>query len=82
MISLIEFFRTRLKATMMACLAMIGLIALWGSFMVDTSHAHTSMEKFPFFWSIFGLLGGALLILLSRFLGSLGIMTREDYYDE
>ena len=82
MIGLIEFFRARMKMTVLACLALIGLIALWGTFMVDTSHAHTKMEKFPFFWTFFGLIGGALLILLSRLLGSLGIMTREDYYDD
>jgi TRAP-type C4-dicarboxylate transport system permease small subunit len=82
MISLIEFFRERLKGTVIACLVLVGVIALWGGFMVDTSHAHTKMEKIPFFWSAFGLIGGALLIVLSRFLGRLGIMTREDYYDE
>ena len=82
MISLIEFFREHLKGLMVACLILIGLIALWGTFMVDTSHAHTKIEQFPFFWSLFGLIGGALLILLSRFFGRLGIMTREDYYDK
>ncbi|MFZ5758675.1 MAG: hypothetical protein ACOY32_03475 [Thermodesulfobacteriota bacterium] len=80
--SFIQFFRDRLKATIIACLVMIVVIAFWGSFMVDTSHAHTDMEKLPFFWTFFGLFGGAALILLARFLGSLGIMTREDYYDE
>ena len=79
MISLIEFFRERPKFTAIACLILIGLIAFWGSFL---SHAHLKMEKFPFFWTLFGLIGGALLILVSRFLGRLGIMTREDYYDE
>ena len=82
MISLIEFFRERLKIVIVACLILIGVIALWGSFMIDLSHAHTKMEKIPFFWSFFGLIGGALLILVSRFFGRLGIMTREDYYDE
>jgi TRAP-type C4-dicarboxylate transport system permease small subunit len=82
MISLIEFFRERLKIVIIACLILIGVIALWGSFMIDLSHAHLKMEKIPFFWSFFGLIGGALLIVVSRFLGRLGIMTREDYYDE
>ncbi|MEW6518475.1 MAG: hypothetical protein AB1461_03590 [Thermodesulfobacteriota bacterium] len=79
---MIEFFRERPKFTAMACLTLIGLIALWGSFMIDLSHAHLKMEKIPLFWTFFGLIGGALLILVSRFLGRLGIMTREDYYDE
>ena len=82
MISLIEFFRKRPKFTAFLCLTVICLIALWGSFMIDLSHAHTKMEKIPFFWTLFGVIGGALLILLSRFFGRLGIMTREDYYDE
>jgi TRAP-type C4-dicarboxylate transport system permease small subunit len=82
MISLIEFFRERLKIVIVACVILIGVIALWGSFMIDLSHAHTKMEKIPFFWSFFGLIGGGLLIVLSRLFGRLGIMTREDYYDE
>ncbi len=82
MIGLIEFFRKRKVLVIFLWLAMVGALAIWGAFMVDTSHAHTEMEKFPFFWSLFGLIGCALLILFSRFLGSLGIMTREDYYDE
>ncbi len=82
MIGLIEFFRERKLMTTLACLGMIGLIAVWGSFMLDTSHAHTEIEKFPFFWTLFGLIGGALLIVLSRLLGWLGLMTREDYYDD
>ncbi|MCB2182934.1 MAG: hypothetical protein KQH63_12950 [Desulfobulbaceae bacterium] len=82
MIAFIEFFRERMKMTIALCLAAVILIALWGAFLVDTSHAHTSMEKIPFFWSAFGLIGCALLILLSRFLGWMGIMTREDYYDD
>ena len=82
MIGLIEFFRERKLMTTLACLGMIGLIAVWGSFMLDTSHAHTEIEKFPFFWTGFGLIGGALLIVLSRLLGWLGLMTREDYYDD
>lgn len=82
MTSLIEFFRNRLKGTIVACLVLLVLIGIWGSFMIDLSHAHTKMEKFPFFWTIFGLAGGAVLILFSRLLGALGIMTREDYYDD
>ncbi len=82
MIGLIEFFRERKLLVALVWLALVGILAIWGSFMVDTSHAHTEMEKFPFFWSVFGLIGCAALILVSRLIGSLGIMTREDYYDE
>lgn len=71
-----------MKRTIGICVAVIVLVALWGSFMVDTHHAHTAAEKVPFFWAFFGLAGAIVLIALARFLGFLGIMTREDYYDD
>ena len=36
----------------------------------------------PAFWSIFGFLGCVAIILLSKWYGHLGIMTREDYYED
>lgn len=50
--------------------------------MVDKQHAHTWMELIPGFWTLFGVGGCIGLILLSKGFGHLGIMTREDYYDE
>ena len=49
---------------------------------VDKEPAHTWVERVPGFWTVFGLLGCLLLILLSKRLGHLGVMTREDYYDD
>jgi hypothetical protein len=49
---------------------------------VDKEHAHTGAERFPGFWAVFGLVGCAFLILASKAFGHLGIMQREDYYDE
>ena len=48
----------------------------------STRMTHTAAEHWPFFWSLFGLVGAIILIVLARFLGFLGIMTREDYYDD
>jgi hypothetical protein len=40
------------------------------------------MEKLiPGWWSIFGFVACVLIIILSKWYGHLGIMTREDYYD-
>jgi hypothetical protein len=49
---------------------------------IDKEHAHTWIEKVPGFWTIFGLAGCVAIILLSKWFGHSGIMTREDYYDE
>jgi hypothetical protein len=49
---------------------------------VDTSHAHTWAEKvIPGFWGLFGFAACAILIIVARWFGHSGIMTREDYYD-
>jgi hypothetical protein len=50
---------------------------------VDTSHAHTWVEKhIPGFWSIFGLVSCTVLIFFGRWLASAGIEREEDYYDD
>ncbi len=81
-VSIIETLRNNLKATAIACIVIAVGLAVWGSFFVDTHHAHTQAEHYPFFWALFGFLGSVLLIVIAVILGKLGIMTREDYYDD
>ena len=38
-------------------------------------------RSFPGFWAVFGFGACVLIILVSKLYGHLGIMTREDYYD-
>ncbi len=81
-VNLIEFLRDRPKLLIRSCYLLIALVFVWGLF-VDTSHAHTWAEKHvPGFWSIFGLLSCALLIGGAWVVGKLGIMTKEDYYND
>lgn len=81
-VKLIDFFRDRLQKTIHWCYLLLTAVAIWGSFFIDKSHAHTSWEKFPFFWSVFGFVACTLIIIVSKWYGHLGIMTREDYYDD
>jgi hypothetical protein len=78
---LIEYLRARLKAVTMVCLVVLVLLALADIFLAGSAEAHTKIEHFPAFWSIFGFVGCVLIIILSKWFGHLGIMTREDYYD-
>ncbi len=39
-------------------------------------------ETAPAFWSVFGFVACALIIILSKWFGHRGIMTREDYYND
>ena len=80
-VKFIDFFRDRLKATIRFSYLVLALLAV-SSIFVDKSHAHTWVEKhIPFFWTLFGFVACVLIIILSKWYGHLGIMTREDYYD-
>jgi hypothetical protein len=83
-VRIIEFLRRRLRTVVRISLAALLLLILVDAmpFLVDKHHAHTAVEKIPGFWSVFGLLGCAILIVVSKWFGHLGIMTREDYYDD
>ncbi len=50
--------------------------------LVNKEHAHTEWETWPGFWTVFGLAGCILIVLLSKAYGRAGILTREDYYDD
>lgn len=79
---LIEFLRNRLKAVIWACVAVLALVALLDIFWLNKDEAHTAAEHIPAFWSIFGFIACALIIIVSKWFGHAGIMKREDYYDE
>ena len=81
-VKLIDFFRDRLAATITVCLAVLVPLVLWDALLVDKSDAHTLVERIPGFWAGFGFLACVLIIIVSKWFGHLGIMTREDYYDD
>jgi phage-related holin len=81
---LIDFLRDRLKTVVWVSLAVLVALVVLDAIpgIVDKKHAHTAMEHVPAFWTVFGLLGCLLLVIISKAFGRLGISTREDYYDE
>ncbi len=78
---LIEFLRNRLKTVIRACIGLLALVVVLDIAFVPKTHAHTGVERFPFFWAAFGFIGCALIVILSKWYGHAGIMTREDYYE-
>jgi vancomycin permeability regulator SanA len=84
LVKFIEFFRRRLKAVIWVCAAVLALLVILDAIpaVVDKEHAHTAPEHWPAFWAVFGFVGCVAIILLSKWFGHTGIMTREDYYDE
>lgn len=82
-VKLIDFLHSRLKLVIRLGLVVLVLVVLWDVLLLDKEgYAYTAAEKLPGFWSIFGFIACVLIILVSKLFGRLGIMTREDYYDE
>jgi peptidoglycan/LPS O-acetylase OafA/YrhL len=84
LVQIIEWLRARLRWVVRFCLAILAVLVLLDAVpgVVDKSHAHTEIERWPGFWAIFGVVGCAFLIVVSKAFGKLGIMRKEDYYDE
>ena len=82
--NVIEYLRNRLKTIVRLCCVALAVVVLLDAIpaIVDKDQAHTSAEHFPGFWALFGFIGCAVLIIVSKWFGHAGIMTREDYYDE
>lgn len=82
LVNFIDFLRDRLKLVIRLCYVGLALLVAWDLVFVDKHHAHTAPEHWPFFWSVFGFVACVLIIIISKWFGHLGIMTREDYYDK
>ena len=82
LVKLIEFLRKRLKTVIRVCFGVLALLIVVDGLMVSKAHVHTGVEHLPGFWSVFGFIGCVLIIILAKWFGHAGIMTREDYYDE
>lgn len=83
LVKLIEFLRNRLRTVVWVCVGVLVLLCLADVFLVSKEDAHTWAERhIPAFWAVFGFIACALIIILSKWYGHSGIMTREDYYDE
>jgi hypothetical protein len=78
---LIEFLRARLKTLVRVCFVGLGLLILADALFVSKEHAHSGPEHWPGFWSVFGFVACALIVVLSKWYGHAGIMVREDYYE-
>ena len=81
-VKLIDFFRDRLPLVIRLSYVGLALLVAWDVFFVSKEHAHTAVEHIPGFWAGFGFVACVLIIIVSKWYGHLGIMTREDYYDK
>lgn len=78
----IAFLRQRLPLVIRWCYVLLAAVVAWDIAFVDKEEAHTAVERLPGFWAIFGFVACVLIIVISKWFGHLGIMAREDYYDD
>lgn len=80
-VGLIDYLRDRLPTVIKICYFVLAALVIIDIF-VDKHHAHTRIEHIPGFWSVFGFVACVAIIIISKWFGHQGIMTREDYYDD
>ena len=79
LLKIIELLRT--KTTKRICYAALILIILI-DFFIPRHKIHFFGDGIPGFWSLFGFVACILIILISKWIGHLGIMQDENYYNE
>ena len=79
LLKIIEILRTKtIKRIAYAVLIFIIVI----DFFIPRHEIHFFGDEIPGFWSLFGFVACILIILISKWIGHLGIMQDENYYNE
>jgi hypothetical protein len=71
----------RLKRGFYSSLAALALGEFALPRVFETDHAHFWFEDIPAWGSMFGLVACVVIIVVSKFLGKLGLTRPENYYD-
>jgi len=79
LLDIVELLRSK-AAKRIAYGALIILIIV--DFIIPRHEIHFFGDKIPGFWSLFGFIACVLIIIVSKWIGHLGLMKDENYYDE
>ena len=79
LLDIIELLRSK-AAKRIAYGVLIILIIV--DFIIPRHEIHFFGDKIPGFWSLFGFIACVLIIIVSKWIGHLGLMKDENYYDE
>ena len=79
LLDIIEVLRTK-AAKRIAYGALILLIVV--DFIIPRHEVHFFGDNIRGFWSLFGFIACVLIINISKWIGRLGLMQDESYYDE
>ena len=79
LLKIIEILRTKIMKRI-AYAALILIIVI--DFIIPRHEVHFFGDGIPGFWSLFGFVACILIILISKWIGRLGIKQDENYYNE
>jgi len=79
LIDIIEKLRTKTVKKLAYGILVLLIVA---DFIVPRHEIHFFGDKIPGFWSLFGFISCALIIIVSKWLGHHWLMRDEDYYDK
>ena len=71
----------RIKRWSYVVLAVIALAEIVLPLMFGGEHYHFSFESFPAWGSLYGFVSCVLIIVVSKLIGKVWLMRREDHYD-
>ncbi|MDA2932900.1 hypothetical protein MYX82_01000 [Acidobacteria bacterium AH-259-D05] len=71
----------RIKRWFYVGLAAVALAEVVLPLIFHGDHSHFSFENFPAWGSLYGLASCVVIIVVSKLLGKVWLMRREDYYD-
>ena len=72
----------RIKGVFWAILIVVALAESILPMVFQAGHPHFSFEGLPAWGSLYGLVSCVVIIIVSKILGKLWLMRREDYYDD
>ena len=79
LIDIIEKLRTKTVKKLAYGILVLLVVA---DFIIPRHEIHFFGDKIPGFWSLFGFISCALIIVVSKWLGHHWLVRDEDYYDK
>ena len=71
----------RIKRWFYVGLAAVAVAEIVVPLIFHADHSHFWFERFPAWGSLYGLLSCVVIIVVSKLIGKVWLMRREDYYD-
>ncbi|MCK5427524.1 MAG: hypothetical protein KAJ34_07490 [Thermodesulfovibrionia bacterium] len=71
----------KIKRIFYISLVLIAVAEIAVIYVFHLGHGHFFFENLPVFGSVYGFISCVLIIVVSKFLGHMWLMKKEDYYD-